>query len=71
MFSSWKRIFTLAPLAPLTMFSPPNITNGSIVKKTITFQGVAWNVTIFKHNNPKCELEMMIPLMNQLDKKQI
>jgi hypothetical protein len=53
------------------MFSPPNITNGSIVKKTITFQGVAWNVTIFKHNNPKCELEMMIPLMNQLDKKQI
>jgi hypothetical protein len=70
MFSSWKRISTLAPLVPLTMFSPLNITNGSIVKNTTTLHEVAWNVTLLKHNNPKCELGMMIPLMNQLNKKQ-
>jgi len=41
MFNYWKRIFNLAPLAPLTMFSFPNITNGSIVKKNITLHEVA------------------------------
>jgi hypothetical protein len=47
-----------------------NIYNGSIVQKIGTLHKVAQGGAIFEHNNHDVVLKIMIPQMNNLDKKQ-